>query len=90
MLWNAQILNIQLIGFSSSSDSKESTCNVEDLGSIPSQEDPLENEMVTYNEYIYINLHICFTARNQGCPVSLIIKSIEHLFIPKEHVYIYF
>ena len=53
MLWNAQILNIQLIGFPNSSDSKESTCNLEDPGSIPGQEDPLVKERIAYNEYIY-------------------------------------
>ena len=89
MLWNAQILNIQLIGFPNGSDSKESTCNLEDPGSIPGQEDPLVKEKITYNEYIYINFYICFTARNQGCPVYLITKAIEYLFIPKEYVYIY-
>ena len=35
-------------GFSGGSDGKESACNAGDLGSIPSQEDPLEKGMATH------------------------------------------
>ena len=37
------------MGFPSSSDAKESTCNSEDPGSIPGEEDPLEEEMATHS-----------------------------------------
>ena len=36
------------MGFPAGLDSKESACNVGDLGSIPGQEDPLEKEMATH------------------------------------------
>ena len=36
-------------GFLSSSDSKESACNVRDPGSIPGWEDPLEKGMATHS-----------------------------------------
>ena len=35
------------MGFPGGSDGKVSTCNAEDLGSIPVQEDPLEKDMAT-------------------------------------------
>ena len=36
------------LGFPGGSDSKESTCNVRDLG----QEDPLEKGMATYSSFL--------------------------------------
>ena len=36
------------LGFPGGSDGKESTCNVEDLGSILGSEDPLEEGMATH------------------------------------------
>jgi len=36
------------LGFPDGSDSKESVCNVGDLGSIPGLEDPLEEGMATH------------------------------------------
>ena len=38
-----------LKGFPGGSDGKASACNVGDLGSIPGQEDTLENEMATHS-----------------------------------------
>ena len=37
------------MGFPGGSDGKVSTCNAEDLGSIPVQEDPLEKDMATHS-----------------------------------------
>ena len=37
-------------------DSKESACNVEDLGSIPGWEDPLENGMATNSSILACRL----------------------------------
>ena len=37
------------MGFPSSSDAKEPACNSEDPGSIPGEEDPLEEEMATHS-----------------------------------------
>ena len=39
-------------GFPDGSDSKESACNAEDLGSILDREDPLENEMATHSSIL--------------------------------------
>jgi len=38
-----------VLGFSGGSACKESACNVGDLGSIPSWEDPLEEGMATHS-----------------------------------------
>ena len=40
------------LGFPASSDSKESTCNEGDLGSIPGSEDPLEKGMETHSSIL--------------------------------------
>ena len=40
------------VGFPDGSDSKESACNAEDLGSILDCEDPLENEMATHSSIL--------------------------------------
>ena len=37
------------MGFPGGSDGKESACNVGDPGSIPGQEDPLEEEMASHS-----------------------------------------
>ena len=39
-------------GFSGSSDSKESTCNEGNLGSIPGSEDPLKEGMATHSSIL--------------------------------------
>ena len=39
-------------GFPGGSDSKESTCNAGDLGSIPESKDPLEEEMATHSSIL--------------------------------------
>ena len=39
-------------GFPGGSDGKASACNVEDLGSIPGQEDPLEKKMATHSSIL--------------------------------------
>ena len=40
------------MGFPAGLDSKESACNVGDLGSIPGQEDPLEKGMATHSSVL--------------------------------------
>ena len=40
------------MGFPGGSDSKESTCNVEDLGSILGWEDPLEEGMAAHSSIL--------------------------------------
>ena len=40
------------MGFAAGLDSKESACNVGDLGSIPGQEDPLEKGMATHSSVL--------------------------------------
>ena len=40
------------MGFPGGLDSKESTCNAEDLGSIPGLGDPLENGMATHSSIL--------------------------------------
>ena len=40
------------LGFPGGSDSKESTCNVEDLGSILGWEDPLEEGMAAHSSIL--------------------------------------
>ena len=49
-LWGLQ-------GFSDGSDSKESACNMEDLGSIPGFEDFLEKEIATHSSIITWRIH---------------------------------
>ena len=39
-------------GFPSNLDSKESACNVRDLGLVPGSEDPLEKGMVTHTSIL--------------------------------------
>ena len=39
-------------GFPGGSDSKESSCNVGDLGSIPGLENPLEKELTTHSSIL--------------------------------------
>ena len=41
-----------IMGFSGGSDSKESTCNAGDPGSIPALEDPLEEGMATHSSIL--------------------------------------
>ena len=41
-----------IIGFRGSSDGKQSSCNAEDLGSIPGLEDPLEEGMATHSSIL--------------------------------------
>ena len=43
------ILPEENMGFPGDSDGKEAICNVGDLGSIPSWEDPLQEGMATYS-----------------------------------------
>ena len=43
---------IQFLGFPGSSAGKESTCNVRDLGLIPSQEDPSEKGKATHSNIL--------------------------------------
>ena len=45
-------LSVIQLGFPGGSDGKESICNVGDLGSIPSQEDPIEKGMATHSTSI--------------------------------------
>ena len=45
-------LSMIQLGFPGGSDGKESICNVGDLGSIPSQEDPIEKGMATHSTSI--------------------------------------
>ena len=40
------------MGFPGGSNSKESVCNVGDLGSIPGQEEPLEKGMATHSSIL--------------------------------------
>ena len=47
-----KFLCFRIWGFPGGSDSKESTCNVGDPGSIPGQEDPLEKEMATHSGFL--------------------------------------
>ena len=47
-----KFLCFRIWGFPGGSDSKESTCNVGDPGSIPGQEDPLEKEIATHSGFL--------------------------------------
>ena len=42
------------MGFPGGSDSKESSCNAGDLGSIPGGEDPLEKGMATHSTILVL------------------------------------
>ena len=47
-----KFLCFRIWGFPGGSDSKESTCNVGDPGSIPGQEDALEKEIATHSGFL--------------------------------------
>ena len=57
------------VGFPGGSDSKESSCNAGDLGSIPGGEDPLEKGMATHSTILVLPGESAWTEEPVGAAV---------------------